>query len=237
MLPAAAPAPAPPRQRFLRPAPAPAAPRSRPGALRRACPIKLKVSSTRSAPTGGWSPAPPAAPGPRTPSSARPPPPCAQSAGGPGPSRSAACGTPPGFPWKRRLFRAHAVQDQLPAPVHHRRLDHLIITDPGIGLQDRRRASRAGGTGGCPFGLSAYACASSAWNSPSNSSCRYQRKNTNSFARRTALITACSAGEGSTGGRHTAYRPDRSGALAKTTAHPDERLRSGARGTTRGQIS
>jgi hypothetical protein len=31
-------------------------------------------------------------------------------------------------------------------------------------------ASRAGGTGGCPFGLSAYASASSAWNSSSNNS-------------------------------------------------------------------
>ncbi len=59
-------------------------------------------------------------------------------------------------------------------------------------------ASLAGGTGGCPFGLSAYARASSAWNPSSNNSCRYRRKNTNSFARRTALITTCSAAEGST---------------------------------------
>ena len=40
---------------------------------------------------------------------------------------------------KRRLFRAHAVQDQLPAPVHHRRLDHLVVADLRIGLQDRRQ--------------------------------------------------------------------------------------------------
>jgi hypothetical protein len=34
------------------------------------------------------------------------------------------------------------------------------------------KASCAGGMGGCPLGLSAYARASSAWNSSSNSSCR-----------------------------------------------------------------
>ena len=56
---------------------------------------------------------------------------------------------------KRRLLRVHAVQDQLPAPVHHRRLDHLIIAGPGIGLHDRGQRQPAGGTGGCPFGLSA----------------------------------------------------------------------------------
>jgi hypothetical protein len=67
-------------------------------------------------------------------------------------------------------------------------------------------ASWAGGTGGCPFELSAYARASSAWNCSSNSSCRRSRKNTNNFARRTALITACSAGDGSAGGRHTTGR-------------------------------
>jgi hypothetical protein len=33
----------------------------------------------------------------------------------------------------------HAVQHQLPAPIHHRRLDHLIIRGAGIGLQDRRQ--------------------------------------------------------------------------------------------------
>ena len=38
---------------------------------------------------------------------------------------------------KRRFLRARAAQDQLPAPVHHRRLDHLVVTDPRIGLQDR----------------------------------------------------------------------------------------------------
>ena len=40
---------------------------------------------------------------------------------------------------KRWLLRVHAVQHQLPAPVHHRRLDHLIVGGPGIGLQDRRQ--------------------------------------------------------------------------------------------------
>ena len=40
---------------------------------------------------------------------------------------------------KRRLLRAQAVQHQLPAPVHHRRLDHLIVRDLRIGLQDRRQ--------------------------------------------------------------------------------------------------
>ena len=40
---------------------------------------------------------------------------------------------------KRRLLRIHAVQHQLPAPVHHRRLDHLIIGHPGIRLENRRQ--------------------------------------------------------------------------------------------------
>ena len=40
---------------------------------------------------------------------------------------------------KRRLLRAQAVQHQLPAPVHHRRLDHLIVADLRIRLQDRRQ--------------------------------------------------------------------------------------------------
>jgi hypothetical protein len=31
----------------------------------------------------------------------------------------------------------HAVQHQLPAPVHDRRLDHLIVRRPGVGLHDR----------------------------------------------------------------------------------------------------
>jgi hypothetical protein len=38
---------------------------------------------------------------------------------------------------KRRLPCVDAVQDQLPAPVHHRRLDHLIIGHARVSLQDR----------------------------------------------------------------------------------------------------
>src|SRR4029453_11138747 len=35
---------------------------------------------------------------------------------------------------KRRLGVVHAVQYQLPAPIHHRRLQHLVIGGAGIGL-------------------------------------------------------------------------------------------------------
>jgi hypothetical protein len=64
---------------------------------------------------------------------------------------------------ERRILRARAIQDQLPAPAHHRRLDHLIVTDPGVGLQDRcqrqlrrrnrRLALRAVNVGLCQLGL------------------------------------------------------------------------------------
>jgi hypothetical protein len=40
---------------------------------------------------------------------------------------------------KRRLISVQTVQHQLPAPVHHRRLDHLIIRGAGVGLQDQRQ--------------------------------------------------------------------------------------------------
>jgi hypothetical protein len=40
---------------------------------------------------------------------------------------------------KRRSIGAHAIQHQLPAPVHHRRLDHLIIGHPRVCLHDRRQ--------------------------------------------------------------------------------------------------
>jgi hypothetical protein len=35
------------------------------------------------------------------------------------------------------MLCAHAIQHQLPAPVHDRRLDHLVVADPGIRLQER----------------------------------------------------------------------------------------------------
>src|SRR6266566_2796904 len=41
---------------------------------------------------------------------------------------------------KRRLGVVHAVQHQLPAPIHHTGFDHLIIASAGVGLQDRRQA-------------------------------------------------------------------------------------------------
>jgi hypothetical protein len=41
---------------------------------------------------------------------------------------------------KRRLRVVHAVQHQLPAPIHHRRLQHLVVGGAGVGLQDRRQA-------------------------------------------------------------------------------------------------
>src|SRR5215510_1652520 len=109
-----------------------------PRALRRACPIKLKVSSTRPAPHSGEE------------SSA------ARSARAPNPFRARRQDNRPldqppvqvmpdqplaeprqGALRKRRILRAQAIQDQLPAPVHHPRLDHLIVTDPRIRLQDR----------------------------------------------------------------------------------------------------
>jgi hypothetical protein len=40
---------------------------------------------------------------------------------------------------KRRPLGVQAVQHQLPAPIHHRRLDHLVVGGAGIGLQDRRQ--------------------------------------------------------------------------------------------------
>jgi len=88
------------RRRFLRPAPAPAAPRSRPRALRRACPIKFKVSSTRPAPNKGLESS--AARSARAPNAfvrAASPTVRSRPAAGPGHARSAARGTPPGCPW------------------------------------------------------------------------------------------------------------------------------------------
>jgi hypothetical protein len=40
---------------------------------------------------------------------------------------------------KRRPLDIQTVQHQLPAPIHHRRLDHLVISGAGVGLQDRRQ--------------------------------------------------------------------------------------------------
>jgi hypothetical protein len=40
---------------------------------------------------------------------------------------------------KRRLGVIHAPQHQLPAPIHHCRLDHLVVGGAGVGLQDRRQ--------------------------------------------------------------------------------------------------
>ena len=38
-----------------------------------------------------------------------------------------------------RLRLIEAVQDQLPAPIHHRRLDDLVVGDASVGLEDRRQ--------------------------------------------------------------------------------------------------
>jgi hypothetical protein len=40
---------------------------------------------------------------------------------------------------ERRPLGIQAVQHQLPAPIHHRRLDRLIIGGAGVGRQDRRQ--------------------------------------------------------------------------------------------------
>jgi hypothetical protein len=40
---------------------------------------------------------------------------------------------------KRWLLGVQAAQHQLPTPVHHRRLDHLIIGGTGVGLHDQRQ--------------------------------------------------------------------------------------------------
>jgi hypothetical protein len=45
----------------------------------------------------------------------------------------------------------HAVQDQLPAPVHHRRLDDLIVTDPGVG--DSQIPGKVAGIAKVPYGM------------------------------------------------------------------------------------
>src|SRR5215212_7710026 len=66
--------------------------------------------------------------------------------------------------------------------------------------------SCAGGTGGCPTGLSWYMPASSAWKSASNSSWRCSRSHTNSLARLIRLITSRSSREQATGGCHTPGR-------------------------------
>jgi hypothetical protein len=85
-----------------------------------------------------------------------------------------------------------------PRSPHHR--------TPRIGLQDRRQrqpgrlhrrlALWAVHVGPRRLGLEGA----------SNSSCRCSCKNTNSLARRTAVFTASSAGDGSAGGRHTTGR-------------------------------
>jgi len=41
---------------------------------------------------------------------------------------------------KRRSRVVHAIQHQLPAPIHHTGLDHLVVGGAGIGLQDRRQS-------------------------------------------------------------------------------------------------
>ncbi len=40
---------------------------------------------------------------------------------------------------ERRPVGVQTVQHQLPAPVHHTGLDHLVVRDTGIGLQDQRQ--------------------------------------------------------------------------------------------------
>jgi hypothetical protein len=41
---------------------------------------------------------------------------------------------------ERRLVSVQTVQHQLPAAVHHRRLDHLVIGGTGVGLHDQRQS-------------------------------------------------------------------------------------------------
>jgi hypothetical protein len=178
-----------------------------PRALRRACPIKLKVSSTRPAPHNGLE------------SSA------ARSARAPNPFVRAASSTVRSTSRRSRSDSISRLRNPTRAPLENggssapmqsrtscqrRSITVASITSSSLTFVYACRivasASRAGGTGGCPFGLSTYVCASSSWNCSSSSSWRCSRKNTNSLARRTALITARSAGEGSTGGRHTTGR-------------------------------
>jgi len=178
-----------------------------PRALRRACPIKLNVSSTRPAPHSGEE------------SSA------ARSARAPNPFVAAASTTVRSISRRSRFFSISRLRNATRVPLENggssafmqsrtscqrRSITVASITSSSLTFAYACRivasASLAGGTGGCPFGLSTYVSASSAWNPSSNSSCRCWRKNTNSFARRTALITACSAGTGSTGGCHTTGR-------------------------------
>jgi hypothetical protein len=51
---------------------------------------------------------------------------------------------------KRWPLGVQAVQHQLPAPIHHRRLDHLVVADPLIGLHDQRQRQLRGRHGRLP---------------------------------------------------------------------------------------
>ncbi len=46
---------------------------------------------------------------------------------------------------KRCLFGIDAIQDKLPSPIHHGRLNHLIIRDTSVRFQDERQSEHRRG--------------------------------------------------------------------------------------------
>ena len=175
-----------------------------PKALPRACPIKLSVSSTRPAPTADWNPTPPEAAGPRPGSTPAPrslyQPPVQVGLDQPGPE------VEHGALGERRLLGVQAVQHQPPAPVHHRRLDHLVLGGTGVGLQDQRQPQLRRRHRRLPFAAVGVQLGQLDWNSSLTSSWRRCRNSTNSLTRRIWLPICCSAGDSATGGRHDTGR-------------------------------
>jgi len=48
------------------------------------------------------------------------------------------------------LFSIDAIQNKLPSPIHHGRLNHLIIRDTGVRFQDERQGEHRRGHWGRP---------------------------------------------------------------------------------------
>jgi hypothetical protein len=46
---------------------------------------------------------------------------------------------------ERSLFGVQAIERQLPTPIHHGRLNHFVVRDPGIGLQNQRQGQHRRG--------------------------------------------------------------------------------------------
>jgi hypothetical protein len=79
-------------------------------------------------------------------------------------------------------------------------------TDPGISLQDQRQGQLCGRHGRVAFRAVPVNLGQLGLELLVEYLMRCRRRNTNNFARRTALITTVSASEGSTGGDHSIGR-------------------------------